>query len=129
MINFGKYDQKVTFRSYQDFDDGYGGNIPVATDVLTTFARAIQMRGSSTAEQAQLMLPNTYQIGVMIRTGFEPTTAMSVIYRSNEYKITGVEKIDERQGREWVITMIGSSVQMPSASSEFGLDLGLDTPI
>lgn len=110
MINFGKYDQKVTFRSYQDFDDGYGGTTPVATDVLTTFARAIQMRGSSTAEQAQLMLPNTYQIGVMIRAGFEPTTAMSVIYRSKEYKITGVEKRDERQAREWVITMIGSEL-------------------
>lgn len=107
MINFGKYDQKVTFRSYQDVDDGYGGSIPTATDVLTTFARAIQMKGSSTAEQAQLMLPNTYKIGVIIRSGFEPSTAIIVVYKSKEYKIVGVEERDERQAREWIITMVG----------------------
>jgi SPP1 family predicted phage head-tail adaptor len=107
MITLGKYDQKVLFRSYQNVSDGFGGTVPTATTILSTFARAIQMKGTSTAEQAQLMLPNTYKIGVLIRTGFQPSTNMVVLYRSKEYKIVGVEKRDERQAREWVITIVG----------------------
>lgn len=107
MINLGKYDQKVVFKSYQNVTDGAGGTVPTVLTVLETFARVLQLKGSSTVEQAQMMLPKTYILGVMIRQGFEPTTAMVIEYRSKEYKIVGVEKRDERQGREYVITMIG----------------------
>jgi SPP1 family predicted phage head-tail adaptor len=107
MINFGKYDQRVTFRSYGDEPDGYGGTVPVANDLLTTFASVKQMKGFSNVEQAQLGLPKSYLVKILVRSEFVPSTEMSVIYRNTEYKIVGLEKVQERLNWEWVIVITG----------------------
>ena len=38
MINFGKYDQKVDFVSFQAISDGAGGTTVTPSTVLSTFA-------------------------------------------------------------------------------------------
>jgi SPP1 family predicted phage head-tail adaptor len=106
MINLGKYDQKLTFQSFGQVPDGYGGYIPTATAVLTTFARSIQLRGSNSLEQAQLTLPKTYTFGIQIRAGFEPNTSMQMLYKGKNHAITGVSISEERGAREWIITAI-----------------------
>ena len=108
MINLGKYDQKVTFRTFGSVSDGFGGTKVVPTDVLTTFARVRQVQGSGDLEQSQLTLPKTYQVGVQIRSGFEPNTSMMVVYRGQEYKINGIETREERNAREWILTVSGN---------------------
>jgi SPP1 family predicted phage head-tail adaptor len=107
MIDFGKYDQRVSFLTYQDVPDGYGGTIPEALEVVSTFAWVKQISGGNDIEQAQLGLPDTYKVGIQIRAGFTPNASMMVDYRGVIYKINGIEKIDQRQAREWVITIIG----------------------
>lgn len=106
MIDFGKYDAKCTFKNLGANGDGYGGFVPVDTVVLTTFCRALQVSGSSNIEQAQLGLPKTYTIGVQYRANFTPDTKLRVTYDGFDHKITGVELKNERQRREWVITMV-----------------------
>ena len=107
MINFGKYDQKVAFVSFQNVSDGAGGTTPTATTSLTTFASVTQTRASNAIESSDLVLPNTYRVGIQYRTSFTPTEAYQILYRSKYYKITGVQLLDERQHKEYVITMVG----------------------
>ena len=118
MINFGKYDQKVSFVSFQDVSDGAGGTIPTATTLATTFARVKQIRAGNDLEANQLELPDTYQIGIQYRSSLTPNQAMQVLYRGAYYKITGVSLMNQRQHKEYVITMIGTG-QSFQESNEF----------
>lgn len=105
-MNFGKYDQRIEFISYQDVDDGFGGTIPSETSVLSTFAQIRQLRGGDGIEASKLVLPVSYQAIVQIREGFEPNTTMMIKYREDVYKIAGILKRYERMNKEWIITMI-----------------------
>lgn len=106
MINFGKYDQKVSFISYQLVSDGYGGTIPTETELLQTFARVRQLGSGDRTESLDLILSQSYQVSIQVRQGFVPTTAMMIKYRNVNYKITGVIKRFERLSQEWVINIV-----------------------
>ena len=105
-MNFGKYDQKVDFISYDNVPDGYGGTEPTETLVLSTYASVRQLRGNDGVEASQMVFPNTYQLMVQVRKGFTPTVAMMVKYRDVVYKISGVMRKYERMSQEWVINII-----------------------
>lgn len=124
MINIGKYDQKVSFVTFGNNPDGYGGTVPTQETVLTTFAWVKQLKGSNDLEQAQLTLPNTYKIGIQIRQGFVPNQSMQVLYRGVLYKITGVEKYQERNIREWILTVIGGVESVTMGFDELAIELG-----
>ena len=111
MIKAGKYDQKVSFVSFGNQPDGFGGTIVTEATVLTTFAWVKQVNGGDNLEQAQLTLPKTYKVGIQIRSGFEPNTSMMVKYRGNDYKITAIEQMEERNAKEWILTVIGITPQ------------------
>lgn len=106
MMNFGKYDQKVDFISYENVPDGYGGTEPDETLVLSTFASVRQLRGNDGTEASQLVFQNTFQLMVQVREGFTPTVGMMVKYRDVVYKISGVMKKYERLSQEWVMTIV-----------------------
>lgn len=108
MINFGAYDQKCEFINFQNLTDGYGGSIPTESISLATKCRSIQISGGFGFESLQLTLPDTYRIGVLIRSGFQPSTAMQIKYKGEVHKITGVSITSERNAKEWIITMIRS---------------------
>lgn len=106
MINFGKYDQKVSFVTLGKVADGYGGFTPAETIALTTFANVRQLKGSNDLEAAQMGLPKTYRIGVQHRSGFEPNVTMQITYRGVAHVIKSVEESVERNTREWIITAV-----------------------
>ena len=118
MINFGKYDQKVSFVSFQDVSDGSGGTTPTPSTLATTFARVKQIRGGNDIEASQLELPNTYEIRIQYRASLTPTQAMQILYRSAYYRITGVSLASQRQHKEYIITMIGTG-QSIQESNEY----------
>ena len=126
MIQFGKYDQKVSFISFQDVDDEFGGNTPTASNVLTTFARVQQISGGNSIEASQLVLPNTYRIAIQFRSSFTPSESMQVLYRSVYHKITGVSLSHERQHKEFIITMVSTGQLVNTASFQNNLDSSLD---
>jgi SPP1 family predicted phage head-tail adaptor len=111
MINFGKYDRKCKFFSLGTTSDGYGGNIPQRILLLDTFCRAVQMSGNSNIEVAQLGLPKTYQIGIMYRTGFNPGVNAIVEYDGFDHTIKAVVLNEERQRKEWILTLVRSDVR------------------
>jgi hypothetical protein len=87
-LNFGSYDQSITFGNFGSADDGYGGALVAWTPVLTTFARIMQVSGGNRVE------------------AFQPDESMQVLYRGAYHKINGVELMEERMTKEYVITMI-----------------------
>lgn len=105
MINFGKYTEKVSFISFGTNADGAGGYVPFKTTQLTTFARIYQSKGSNDIESLQLQLPKTYVMGIQWRSGFEPNESMQVAYRGFYHKINGVFLNDERNKKEWIVTI------------------------
>lgn len=107
MINFGKYTEKVAFVSFQNVSDGAGGTTPTSTTALTTFASVIQTGASNSIESSDLVLPNTFRIAIQYRTSFTPSEVYQVLYRSKYYKITGVQLNDQRQHKEYIISMTG----------------------
>tara|TARA_R110000772_G_scaffold145504_1_gene255491 strand:+ start:32100 stop:32495 length:396 start_codon:yes stop_codon:yes gene_type:complete len=131
MIQFGKYDQKVTFVSMGTTSDGYGGYVPTEADVLTTFARVKQMKGGNDLEAAQLELPKTYILGIQYRAGFTPNEALIVKYRDILHTIKSVEIRTERMQREWIITMVKSGEAQTAVEAVVNntLDSTLDTQL
>lgn len=107
MINFGKYDQKVEFVSFQATSDGAGGTIVSPATLLSTFASVKQTRGNNALEAGEMVLPNTYQIAIQYRVSFVPSENYQILYRTKYYKITGVQLNDERQHKEYIINMVG----------------------
>jgi SPP1 family predicted phage head-tail adaptor len=107
MINFGKYDQKVEFVSFQATSDGAGGTIVSPATLLSTFASVKQTRGNNALEAGEMVLPNTYQIAIQYRVSFVPSEIYQVLYRTKYYKITGVQLNDERMHKEYIINMVG----------------------
>jgi SPP1 family predicted phage head-tail adaptor len=107
MINFGKYDQKVEFVSFQATSDGAGGTIVSPATLLSTFASVKQTRGNNALEAGEMVLPNTYQIAIQYRVSFVPSENYQILYRTKYYKITGVQLNDERMHKEYIITMVG----------------------
>jgi head-tail adaptor len=55
MINFGKYDQKVEFVSFQATSDGAGGTIVSPATLLSTFASVKQTRGNNGLEAGEMV--------------------------------------------------------------------------
>ena len=107
MINFGKYDQKVSFVTFQAVSDGAGGTTPTPATSLTTFASVRQTRGNNGLEAGEMVLPNTYTISIQYRTSFIPSEIYQVLYRNQYYKITNVVLDEQRQHKEYVIQMVG----------------------
>lgn len=107
MINFGKYDQKVTFINFQSVSDGAGGTTLTPVTSLITFASVKQTRGSNQNESGQMVLPNRYTVRIQYRNLFIPGLTYQIFYNNHYYRITGVELSDERQHREYIITMEG----------------------
>jgi SPP1 family predicted phage head-tail adaptor len=103
MIDFGKYDQKVTFQQYQEVPDGFSGTIPTFTDVLTTFASVKQLKSSSDVEQARLDLDKTYLIKIQARASFVPDLTHQIVYRGDVLTIKSVSVETERLTREYWI--------------------------
>jgi len=126
MINFGKYDRKVQFIDLQTVSDGAGGFIPTQTTVLDTFARAVQMSGSSNIEVAQLGLPKTYKIGVQYRSGFSPSVNVRVQYDGFDHMIKSVELNNERQRKEWIITLVRNNGVFNSNDSALNEELNTE---
>ena len=105
-MNFGKYDQKIEFISYDNVPDGYGGTEPTETLVLSTYAHIRQLVSRDGVEALQMVFSSNYQAFIQIREGFTPSVAMMAKYRGEVYKIAGVIKRMERTSKEWVITLI-----------------------
>jgi len=106
MISFGSYDQSITFVNFQNISDGYGGSVPTAVNVLTTFASIKQVRGGMDIESAQMTLPRSYNAKIQWRSTFQPDETMQVRYRGVNHKITGVTLQDERMTKEFWFTMV-----------------------
>jgi SPP1 family predicted phage head-tail adaptor len=107
MINFGKYDQKVTFVTFQAVSDGAGGTIISESTSLSTFASVNQTNGGNALEAGEMVLPNTYTIAIQHRVSFIPSENYQVFYRNRYYKIIGVQLDDQRQHKEYIIKMVG----------------------
>lgn len=127
MINFGKYDQKVSFISYQLVSDGYGGTTPSASVLITTFARVDQIRAFDGVESNQMVLPNTYRIAIQYRSSFTPNESMFIYYRNAFHKITGVALNHQRQQKEFIITMVTTDSLSAVPDFQNILDLTLDS--
>jgi SPP1 family predicted phage head-tail adaptor len=107
MINFGKYDQKVEFVSFQAISDGAGGTIVSPATSLSTFAAVTQRRANSDIESGELVLPSTLEFRIQYRVSFVPSENYQILYRSKYYKVTGVQLNDQRQHKEYIITAVG----------------------
>lgn len=106
MINFGQYDRKCKFKTLGTVSDEAGGYIPTETVVLDTFCRAIQMKGGNSLEQAQLGLPKTYQIAIQYRASFSLDVNVVLEYDGYDHMIKSVVLNDERQRKEYILTLI-----------------------
>lgn len=126
MIQFGKYDRKISFISFLDVDDGYSGSYPLPVSVLDTLSNVKQVRGSNSLESAQLELPKTYIFKVQYRLGFEPTQEMQILYEGITHVIKGVEVYKERNTREWIITAIRTDNEVTALTVQNTLDSSLD---
>jgi SPP1 family predicted phage head-tail adaptor len=107
MINFGLYDQKVEFVSFQAISDGAGGTIVSPSTSLSTFASVTQTRGNNALEAGEMVLPNTYSVRIQYRASFIPSENYQILYRSKYHKITSVQLDQQRQHKEYIITMVG----------------------
>ena len=107
MINFGKYDQKVDFVSFQAVSDGAGGTSPTPATNLSTFASVKQTNGKNANESGEMVLPNTYTVAIQYRVSFIPSENYQIYYRNRYYKITGVQIDDQRMHKEYIIQMVG----------------------
>lgn len=107
MINFGKYDQKVDFISFQAISDGAGGTTPTPATMLSTYASVKQTRGNNAVESGEMVLPNTYTVAIQYRASFVPSELYQIYYRSRYYKITSVQLDEQRQHKEYIIQMVG----------------------
>jgi len=106
MISFGSYDQSITFVNFQNISDGYGGSVPTAVNVLTTFASIKQVMGGMDIESAQMTLPRTFNAKIQWRSTFQPDETMQVLYRGAYHKITGITLQYERMTSEYSFTMV-----------------------
>lgn len=108
MTSFGKYDQRVKFKNFQNVPDGAGGTEPVWTEKLSTPARMIQVGSRRDIEQMQIGLPKTYRIAILKRKAYTPSELDTVEYEGNDFTITGINEGKElRMGQEWVIDIVG----------------------
>ena len=107
MINFGLYDQKVSFVTFQSVSDGVGGTVLTPNISLITFASVKQTRGNDGLEAGQMVLPNTYEVRIQYRSSYIPSQTHQIIYRFKYYKITSIKLDDQRQHKEYIITMVG----------------------
>ena len=107
MINFGKYDQKVDFVSFQAISDGAGGTTVTPSTLLSTFASVKQTNGKNANESGEMVLPNTYTVAIQYRDAFIPSENYQIYYRTRYYKITSVQLDDQRMHKEYIIQMVG----------------------
>jgi len=112
MINFGKYTERVSFVTFGEVPDGYGGFVPTPMVEATTSARLIQSRGSNSIESLQLKLPKTYVMGIQWRSGFQPDETQQVVYKGQLHEINGVFLNDERTRKEWIVTLIKTNTEI-----------------
>lgn len=110
MINFGEYDQKVSFIKLGQVSDSYGGYIPTESTILTTFAGSKQMKGSNSLEEAQAGFPQTMIFYIQKRLGFTPSTQMLVKYKDQNHLIKSYEQTTERGSYEWKIIAVRTEI-------------------
>ncbi len=105
-MNTGRYDQRVSFITFENDSDGHGGTTanPPRTTLLETFASVQQVKSSNALEQLQDVLNQAYKIQVQYRTGFEPNVGMIIEYRGEDMTISQVDLNKERHRRFWTIT-------------------------
>lgn len=102
-MRFGKYDQRIEFVSFTKVSDGAGAYIPTEKVDLTTFARITQLKVRADLEQAQMQLPATYRVGIMVRSGFLPQVKNNVKWRGDLYQIITTPQVEGvRLQKEWV---------------------------
>ena len=108
-MRFGRYDQKIQFVSWGQVPDGAGGYEPSEVIDLTTFVSIDQLKHSSDIEQAQMQLPATYRVRMIVRSGFLPTVKNTVKWRGNNYQIQTTPQVESvRLQKEWVFDMVRS---------------------
>lgn len=107
MINFGKYDQKIVFINFQSVSDGAGGTVLTPLTSLTTFASVKHTRAVDANESGQMVLPNRYTVRIQYRNLFTPSLNYQIFYKTQYHRITGIQLSDERQHKEYIITMEG----------------------
>lgn len=94
------YDQKIEFYSISNVSDGYGGVTNSDKLELSTFAKITQMKQPRTIDVAQLSFPSVFAVEIQKRKNFEPTTAMFVKWRGENYNIISEPTTDDvRMGR------------------------------
>jgi SPP1 family predicted phage head-tail adaptor len=103
-MGIGNYKHRVTFRSYDSIDDGYGGTIDTPVDILSTWAEKDPLRSSRRLSEAQVNLQKTTIFNIRWREGFTPDSKMKVIHRGLEYQIQGIVEDRDNGDRFWQIT-------------------------
>ena len=106
MTIFGKYDKMVRFKTLENVSDGYGGTKVEWVELLSTFARMVQVGARKDIEQMQIEQPKTYRLGIMKRKSFYPSVKHTVEFLGENYDITGVTENDLRLGQEYVIDIV-----------------------
>lgn len=106
-MKLGKYDQKFQFVTWGKESDGAGGYNPVEIVELTTFAQINQLQQSSDLEQAQLLLPETYRVRMIVRNGFNPVVGKDVKWRGEIFKISTTPRVESvRLQKEWIFDIV-----------------------
>jgi head-tail adaptor len=95
MLKLGDLDQKIEFFEEQSTQDDSGNYVVTNVSVLKTFAKIEQLKQSRKLEDAQLKFPSTYDVTILNREGFFPSTNMIVKWRNNTYNITSTPEIDD----------------------------------
>jgi hypothetical protein len=108
MINFGAYDQRISFCQVGQVPDGYGGYEPTFQTVLITSSSVNQLKGANALEQNQELLPKTYLFKIQKRSSFKPNQSHQILYRGSYFVIKSIDEPEERLSREYLITAVKS---------------------
>ena len=95
MLKLGDLDQRIEFFEEQSIQDDSGNYVVTDVSVLKTFAKIEQLKQSRRLEEAQLKFPSTYDVTILNREGFFPSTNMIVKWRGEIYNITSTPEIDD----------------------------------
>ena len=95
MLKLGDLDQQIEFFGEQSTQDDSGNYVVTSVSVLRTFAKIEQLKQSRRLEDAQLKFPSTYNVTILNREGFFPTTNMVIKWRNDTYNITSTPEIND----------------------------------
>ena len=95
MLRLGDLELRIEFFEEQSIQDVSGNYVVTSVSVLKTFAKIEQLRQSRRLEDAQLKFPSTYDVTILNREGFFPSTNMIFKWRNDTYNITSTPEIDD----------------------------------